>query len=97
MSSAENITSHDGAAELLISVDLLLETKAASYTSRQIYFVAQRPPKHLKDESFGRFSKHRSIVDLQQTLEICTPYEDSANFQKMNALQNSRPQQTCER
>ena len=29
--------------------------------------------KLLKDERFGRFSKHRSIVDLQQTLEICTP------------------------
>ena len=26
--------------------------------------------KLLKDERFGRFSKHRSIVDLQQTLEI---------------------------
>ena len=36
--------------------------------------------KLLKDERFGRFSKHRSIVDLQQTLEICTVYEDSANF-----------------
>ena len=36
--------------------------------------------KLLKDERFGRFSKHRSIVDLQQTLEICTLYEDSANF-----------------
>ena len=45
-----------------------------------IYFVAQRPPKLLKDERFERFSKHRSIVDLQQTLEICTLYEDSANF-----------------
>ena len=26
--------------------------------------------KLFKDERFGRFSKHRSIVDLQQTLEI---------------------------
>ena len=34
----------------------------------------------LKDERFERFSKHRSIVDPQQTLEICTLYEDSANF-----------------
>ena len=33
--------------------------------------------KLLKDERFGRF---RSVVDLQQTLEICTVYEDSANF-----------------
>ena len=30
----------------------------------------------LKDERFERFSKHRSIVHLQQTLEICTLYED---------------------
>ena len=36
--------------------------------------------KLLKDERFGRFSKHRSIVDLKQSLEICTFYEDSANF-----------------
>ena len=34
----------------------------------------------LKDERFERFSKHRSILDLHQTLEICTLYEDSANF-----------------
>ena len=33
-----------------------------------------------KDERFERFSKYRSIVDLQQTLEICTLYEDSENF-----------------
>ena len=59
----------------------------------------QRPPKRLNDERFGRFSKHRSIVDPQQTLEICTLYQDSAKVQKMNALrrQNSRPQQTFER
>ena len=61
--------------------------------------------KPFKDERFGRISKHRSIVDLRQTLEIClytleiclnTLYEDSANFKKMNALQrqNSRPRQT---
>ena len=37
---------------------------------KKIYFVAQRPPKLLKDERFERFSQHRSIVDLQQTLEI---------------------------
>ena len=36
--------------------------------------------KLLKDECFGTFSKHRSIVDLQQTLEICLLYEVSANF-----------------
>ena len=30
----------------------------------------------LKDERFERFCKHRSIVHLQQTLEICTLYED---------------------
>ena len=42
--------------------------------------VAQQPPKLFKDERFGRFSKHRSIVDLQQTLEICTLHVDSANF-----------------
>ena len=61
--------------------------------------MAQRLPKLLIDERFERFSKHRSIVDLQQTLEICTLYEDSANFFKMNALrrQNSRPKQTFER
>ena len=34
----------------------------------------------MKDERFERFIKHRSIVDLQQTLEICTLYEDSATF-----------------
>ena len=39
---------------------------------------------------FGRFSKHRSIVDFQQTLEMCI-YENVANFYKMNAL---RRQQT---
>ena len=38
--------------------------------------MAQRPPKFLKDERFERFSQHKSIVDLQQTLEICTLYED---------------------
>ena len=36
--------------------------------------------KRLKDECFGRFSKHRSRVALQQTLEICTLYDDSAHF-----------------
>ena len=41
------------------SVDLLCGTTA---------------PKLLKDERFERFSKHRSIVDIQQTLEICTLY-----------------------
>ena len=42
-------------------------------------------------ETFEKLSKNRSIVDLQQTLEICTLYE-------MNALrrQNKRPQQTLE-
>ena len=40
----------------------------------------KRPPKLLKDKLFERFSKHRSIVDIQQTLEICTLYEDSENF-----------------
>ena len=61
------ITSHDEMAPL-------------SFTFWYIYFVAQRPPKLLKDECFERFSKHRSIVDLQQTLEISTLYKDSANF-----------------
>ena len=36
--------------------------------------------KLLKDERFGRFSKHRSIVDLKKTLKISTFYEDSTNF-----------------
>ena len=31
--------------------------------------------KLLKDERFGRFSKHRSIVDLKKTLEISALYE----------------------
>ena len=51
-----------------------------NYTTRTIYFVAQRPPNFLKDERFERFSKQRSIVDLQRALEICALYEDSANF-----------------
>ena len=54
--------------------------RRATQLGRFNYFVVQRPPKLLKDERFERFSKHRSIVDLQQTLEICTLYEDSANF-----------------
>ena len=36
--------------------------------------------KLFKHKRQGRFSKHRSIIDLQQTLEICTLYEDSAHF-----------------
>ena len=31
-------------------------------------------------ETFERFSKNRFIVELQQSLKICTLYEDSANF-----------------
>ena len=53
-------------------------------TGRTFYIsaivVAQRSPKLFKDKRFGRFSKHRSIVDLQQTLEICALHVDSANF-----------------
>ena len=51
-----------------------------SFATRQVYFVTRRSPKRLNDERFGRFSKHRSIVDPQQTLEICAFYEDSSNF-----------------
>ena len=45
-------------------------TEKKKKKKKKIYFVAQRPPKLLKDERFERFSQHRSIVDLQQTLEI---------------------------
>ena len=62
----QTVTNHAEKYEALIQSKILL---------RVFYFS-----KLLKDERFGRFSKHRSIVDLQQTLEICTVYEDSANF-----------------
>ena len=41
--------------------------------------------KLLKDERFGRFSKHRTIGDLQQTIAMCTLYKDWANVWKMSA------------
>ena len=67
-------------------VDLLCGTTAAELrNSVDLLCGPTGPPKLLKDESFGRFSKHRSIVDLQQTLEVCTLYEDSADFLKMTA------------
>ena len=75
----------NGAAELHISVDLLCGTTAAElhnsldllcgtaaaglHNSVDLLCGTLRPPKRLKDERFERFSKHRSIVDLQQTLK----------------------------
>ena len=60
------VTNHAEKYEGLIESKILL---------RVSYFS-----KLLKDECFGTFSKHRKIVDLQQTLEICLLYEVSANF-----------------
>ena len=91
MSSAENITSHDNV--------MMKWRRRATQLGRFTLSVAQWLLKLLKNERFGRFSKHRSIVDLQQTLEICTLYKDPAKFLNMSASrrQNSRPQQTFER
>ena len=76
----------NGAAELHISVDLLCGTTAAELHNSVDLLCGTTAA-----ETFEKLSKNRSIVDLQQTLEICTLYE-------MNALrrQNKRPQQTLE-
>ena len=72
---------HNGSrATQLCRFTLWNNGRRATQLGRFTFFVAQRLPKLLKDERFERFSKNRSIVDLQQTLEICTLYEDSANF-----------------
>ena len=68
------------AAEIHNSVDLLCGTTAAELHNSVDLLCGTTAAETLKDERFERFSKHRSIVDLQQTLEICTLYEDSANF-----------------
>ena len=82
------------------------ETAPPSFTSRTVDLLCGATAAELHNsvdllcgttaaETFEKLSKNRSIVDLQQTLEICTLYEDQQTF---NALrrQNKRPQQTLE-
>ena len=69
-----------------ISSDLLCDTTAAELHNSVDLLCGTTAA-----ETFEKLSKNRSIVDLQQTFEICTLYE-------MNALrrQNKRPRQTLE-
>ena len=73
------------AAELHNSVDLLCGTTAAKlHNSVDLFCGTTAAELHnsvdLLLKTFERFSQHRSVEDLQQTLEICTLYENSANF-----------------
>ena len=61
-----------------ISQVIMKRRRRASHLGR--FTLWRNGRRNLKDERFERFSKNRPIVDLQQTLEICTLYEDSANF-----------------
>ena len=65
----------NGAAELHIGVDYFVAQQPSSQTTRFHWCMCQQSHTFSKD-NFGRFNKHRSIVDLQETLEICTRYKD---------------------
>ena len=72
----------NGAAELHIPGDLLCGTTAAEL--------------HNSADLLCGTNDRRNFWKIQQTLEICTLYEDSANFWKMNALRRQNKRRTHE-
>ena len=54
-----------------------------NYAEKYEGLIQSKINSELLKERIGRFSKHKSMVDLQQSLVICTLYKNLANFLKM--------------